>query len=117
MSKNNVATAESYYTALSEKNVSGMEKYLHPDVQFSSPAANLSGKKAVLEAAELMIKTFNTLTIRTKFGSEEQAVMILDLVYPEPVGHLPAASLLTINNGLIRKIELFLDGRILDKKK
>ena len=117
MSQNNLAVAESYYKALSEKNVAGMEKYLHPDVQFFSPAANLSGKAAVLQAAEKLIKTFASLSIRAKFGSGEQAVLILDLNYPEPVGHLPSASLLTFNNGLIKKIELFLDGRILERKK
>ena len=38
MSKNNVATAVAFYTAMGEKNIAAMGKYLHPEVRFIGPS-------------------------------------------------------------------------------
>src|SRR5258705_308768 len=98
MSNNNVAIAEAYYTAMSEKNLAGMEKYLHPDVHFIGPLAELTGKKLVLEGANRFIALFNTLTIRTKFGSGDQAMLVNDLDFPAPIGKIPTAVLMTFQD-------------------
>jgi len=116
MNENNVAVAEAYYTAMKEKNVEGMGKYLHPDVQFKGPLVEIKGKEAFLEAAKGFVTFFKTLTIRAKFGSGDQAMVVYDLDFPEPVGRLPTAGLITFQDGLIAKIELFCDGRPFDKK-
>lgn len=116
MSKDNVAVAEAYYTAMGEKNFSGMEKYLHPNVQFSSPLGELKGREAVLEGAKKFVSFVNRLTIRAKFGAGDQAVLIIDSDCAAPIGNFPAASLLTFQEGLIAKIELILDARPFEKK-
>ena len=115
MNKNHVAIAEAYYTAMGEKNVADMGQYLHPDVQFIGPLAEMRGKEAVLEAVKRLIAFFKTLTIRAKFGSGDQAMLAYDLDFPSPIGNCPAAALLTFQEGLISKIELFFDGRPFDK--
>lgn len=115
MNKNNEAIAEAYYTAMGEKNIAGTEKHLHPDVQFSSPLGKMMGKEAVLDAIKKFTTLFKTLTIRAKFGSENQATIIYDLECSEPIGKLSAAALMTFKDGLIVKIELFFDARPFDK--
>ncbi len=117
MSHSSLAIAEAYYTAMGDKNVTGMAQYLHPDVQLISPLAKVSGKDAAVEAARKLISLFKTVTIRAKFGSENQAMLAIDIDFPAPIGNLPAAVLQTFNDGLITKIELFYDGRPLDRKK
>ena len=47
-----MATAEKYYLALARKDLTEMAQYLHPDVEFVSPLANLKGKQAYLQAAK-----------------------------------------------------------------
>ncbi|HXF28255.1 MAG TPA: nuclear transport factor 2 family protein [Chlamydiales bacterium] len=116
MSKNCAETAVAYYTEMSRKNLAGMEKHLHPDVQFSSPVMQLKGKDAVLEAASRLVTFFKTLTIRANFGTEKQAMLAIDIDFPAPIGNLPSAALLTCNDGLISRIELFFDPRIMEKK-
>ena len=111
MNKTNVALAEAYYTAMGEKNVTDMEKYLHPDVRFIGPLAKITGKEELLSAAKNFIALFKTLTIRALFGSENQAMLAYDLDCPPPIGKLPVAALLTFQEGLIIEIELFVDGR------
>lgn len=106
---NTISVAESYYKALGQKNLEEVEKYLHPDIHFEDPQEEKIGKKAVLEAAKRFTGIFKTLTIRSKFGSQDQAVIIYDTEIPGFDDLLRAASLLSFKEGLISKIELIYD--------
>jgi hypothetical protein len=101
--------------AMAEKNIAGMEKYLHPDVHFISPLAEKDGKAAYLDAAKNLMSFFKTLTIRTTFGSDDQAMVVYDFDFPAPIGHVRTAGLMTFQDGLITKIELFFDARPFEK--
>ena len=116
MNKKPIAVAEAYYTALGEKDMVGVEKCLHSAVQFIAPLAEVMGKGAVLEAAKKFTMLFKTLKIRAKFGSEDQAMIVYDLDCPAPIGNMSAAALITLQEGLIAKIELIFDARPFDKK-
>lgn len=111
MNKNNMEIAKSYYTAIGQKNIQEVEQYLHPNVHVISPLIEKTGKEAVLEALKGFIAAFNTLTIRTAFGSHNQVMLAVDVEYPAPIGNLRTASLISLQDGLIIKIELFFDGR------
>jgi hypothetical protein len=111
------AIAVAYYTALGEKNIEAIKKYLHPDIQFSDPQEKIMGREAVLKAARGFTGIFKTLTIRAKFGSEDQAMIVYDVDIPGIPKNLHAASLLSFQGGLISKIELFYDSRsLMDEK-
>lgn len=100
-----------YYTALGEKNIEAVKEYLHPDIQFIDPQEKVIGREAVLKAAKGFTGIFKTLTIRAKFGSEDQAMIVYDVKIPGLAKNLHAASLLNFREGLISKIELFYDSR------
>jgi len=104
-----------YYTALGEKNIEAVKKYLHPDIQFTDPQEKVIGKEAVLKAAEGFTKIFKTLTIRAQFGSENQAMIVYDVEIPSLPKKLQAASLLSFQEGQISKIELFYDTKDLKR--
>lgn len=103
----NARKAEEYYKLIGEKNVDGMKKYLDSDVEFISPLATLKGRDAVAEATSNFMNAFKTLTIRAKFGSEDQAMIVYDVDIPGVTSNFPGASLLTFRNNLIVRIELF----------
>ncbi len=69
MYETNLATAEAYYTAMNNKDLSGIGQCLHPDIQFLGPMAEVTGKEPVLEAAKVFMNLYNSLTIRAKFDS------------------------------------------------
>lgn len=117
MINKNIAIAEAYYTAMNEKNSAEMSKYLHPNVQFSTPLAKLSGKEAVLDAATRFSTFFTKLTIRAQFGSEDQAMIAYDVEFPKPIGTVPTAVLMTFEDGLIAKYQLFYDARPFEEKR
>lgn len=113
----NTAIAKAYYTAMSEKNIKVMEKYLHPDVELISPLSQLRGKEAYLEALKGFTSFFETLTIRAVFGEGDQAVVICDVECPPSIGILPTAILMTLRDELITRLELFHDTAPLHKAK
>ncbi len=110
------AKAVAYYTALGEKNIEAVKDYLHPDIQFSDPQEKVIGKEAVLKAAKGFTTIFKALTIRAKFGSKDQAMIVYDVEIPSLAKNLQAASLLSFREGLISKIELFYNLSALQKK-
>jgi len=117
MEKSRVESAEKYYTLMSEKNVEGVKKYLHPDVEFYS-LVTLKGKAAVVEAIGGFMKVFNSLTVRAKFGAGDQAVIVYEVDIPGIAHDFPSAALLNFRDGLIVRIQLFFDGsRFIEKKK
>lgn len=117
METNQKAKAEEYYKLVSEKNVEGIKKYLHPQVELYGPMAALKGKEAVIEATSNFMKTFQSLTICAKFGAGDQAMIVYDVDMPGIANNFPGASLLSFRDGMIVKIELFYDAsRFLEKK-
>lgn len=117
MSQNNADIAESYYKAMEAKDITRLGEYLHSDVIFLGPLAELKGKDAVLSAAKGFSSFLKKITIRSKFSSEMQAMLAYDMECPEPIGLFRAATLMTFEKGLITKIELFYDARPFEKKK
>lgn len=111
MKKDTKTIAVAYYTALGEKNIEAVKEFLHPDIQFTDPQETVIGREAVLKAAKGFTAIFKALKIRTKFGSEDQAMIVYDVEIPGLSKNLQAASLLSFQEGLISKIELFYDTR------
>ena len=111
MTQRNVASAEAYYKAMNDKDVSGMARHLHPDIRLVTPMEELTGKDAVLEAARRLLNFIQSIEVRAKFGSEDQAMLTYDMKFAEPVGVCRAAALMTFKDGLIVRNELFFDAR------
>jgi ketosteroid isomerase-like protein len=111
MTHNNVELAHAYYTAFGKKNFIEMEKYLHPDVRFISPFGQLTGKDAIIQAAQAFATMFTTLTVRTKFGSGDQAAIVYDFDWLGVEGTFSAAVVMAFEDGLITSVELFYDPR------
>lgn len=108
--------AESYYNAMASKDLEGIAKQLHPDVQFISPLTEITGKDAVLEAAKGFMSAFNTLEIRATFSSGNETMFAYNLDFPSPVGVSRVAALITSKGDRIARIELFFDARPFEMK-
>jgi hypothetical protein len=107
----NVASAEAYYQAMNDKDLAGVATQLHPGVRFMAPLADLTGKEAVLEAAKRFVNLTKSLRVRAKFGSDDKAMLTYDVDFGEPIGICRTAALMTFQDSLIVRIELFYDAR------
>jgi len=115
MSRSNAASAEAYYKAMADKDTSGMERRLHPDVLLVTPMEQLRGKAAVLEAAKRLMNLIKSIEVRAKFESEDQAMLTYNMDFGEPIGVCRAAALMTFKDGLIVRNEIFFDTRPFEK--
>lgn len=106
-----VAIIEAYYTELSKKNIGAIEKYLHRDVELISPLSIVKSKTEVIAATKGFVEAINSLSLRAKFGSTDQAILVYDAFFPEPIGVVRGTSLMTFSDGLVTHIELFYDAR------
>jgi hypothetical protein len=116
MKERNVALALAYYQAMQNKDVETLEKFLHPNVHLLSPMTEQIGKEAVLEAVKRLLPFFTSLTVRAHCGSDNQATVIYDLHFPQPIGAIRTAVLLTFQDELIINYELFFDARPFTKQ-
>ena len=107
----NFNLAESYYNAMLAKDFDKMADYLHNNVQFIGPLAEMHGKDAVVTAAKNFGGILQDLQIRSRFASHDQIMLAYDMVVPAPIGKFRAAALMEFTDRLISKIELFYDGR------
>lgn len=114
--ESNLAVAEAYYKAVNEKNLEEVAQYLHDKVQFLSPFAQKDGKEGVLEALKGFMQSFDTISIRSKFEAANQVMLAYDVIFPEPIGAIRSAVLMTFKDNLIFKIELFFDTRQFERK-
>ena len=104
--------ARAYYQAMADKDLQGVATFLDRDVVFSAPLATVIGKKNFLARVEEFFAYCSTLTIRSVFSQDDQAVVVFDLEYPAPIGLVQAVALLQITDGLIYNIQLFYDERL-----
>lgn len=102
--------AAEYYTQVGAKNIEGVKKFLDPNVEFTGPLATLKGRDAVVTANRHFMDSFNSLTIRAKFGEGDQAMIVYNVDIPGISNEFPGAALLTFREGMIVKIQLFYDG-------
>ena len=86
MTEKNVASAVAYYKAMADKDLTGMARYLHPDVRLVSPMEELIGKEAVLAAVKPLVNLIKSIKVHAKFGSEDQAMLTYDMEFAEPIG-------------------------------
>jgi hypothetical protein len=113
----NLNLAESYYNAMLAKDFDKMANYLHNNVQFIGPLAEMHGKDAVVSAAKNFGGILQDIQIRSRFAAGDQIMLAYDMVVPAPIGKFRAAVLMEFRDLLISKIELFYDASPFQEKK
>jgi len=107
MTQSNAASAEAYYKAMNDKDLPAMARQLHPDVRLVTPMEDLTGRDAVLEAAKKLLGFIQSVEVRARFDSGNQAMLAYNMHFAEPAGLCRTAALMTFQDGLIVRNELF----------
>lgn len=113
----NLNLAESYYNVMLAKDFDKMASYLHDNVHFIGPLAEMHGKDAVVTAAKNFGGILQDIQIRSRFADGDQIMFAYDMVVPAPIGKFRAAVLMEFIDRLIFKIELFYDASPFQEKK
>lgn len=110
ITEKNLATATAYFTAIRKQDFTSLEKCVHPNIHFIGPALSLKDKGTFLTAATSCAALITNLTIREKFASEDQVMLVYNCDCSLAPETLRAAALMTFQNDLITKLELFFDA-------
>lgn len=113
----NLSLAESYYNAMLAKDFEKMASYLHDNVHFIGPLAEMQGKEPIFTAAKNFGGILQDIQIRSRFADGDQIMFAYDMVVPAPIGKFRAAVLMEFTDRLISKIELFYDASPFQEKK
>jgi hypothetical protein len=111
MNSKTLEIGEAYVTALQEKDLKRIAEYLHPQVKFKSPITQASNRDQLLASIGRLISQMKSMTIKSKFASESQAMFVYDIDFGPPIGVVTAANLMTIEQQKIKEIELIFDAR------
>jgi ketosteroid isomerase-like protein len=110
MTPSNAASAEAYYKAMNDKDLPAMARHLHPDVRLVTPMEDLTGKDAVLEAAKKLLGFIQGVEVQARFDSGNQAMLVYNMHFAGPADLCRTAALMTFQDGLIVRNELFFDA-------
>lgn len=113
----NLNFAENYYNAMLAKDFDKMANYLHNNVHFIGPLAEMHGKDAVVTAAKNFGGILQDIQIRSRFAAGDQIMLAYNMVVPAQIGKFRAAVLMEFKGRLISKIELFYDASPFQEKK
>jgi len=113
----NLNLAENYYNAMLAKDFDKMANYLHNNVQFIGPLAEMQGKEQIVTAAKNFGGILQDIQIRSRSAAGDQIMLAYDMVVPAPIGKFRAAVLMEFTDRLISKIELFYDASPFQEKK
>jgi hypothetical protein len=116
-SDDNLKSAENYYNAMLAKDFHKMTSYLHNDVHFIGPLAEMHGKDNIVTAAKNFGGILQDIQIRSRFAVDNQIMFAYDMIVPVPIGKFRAAVLMEFTDRLISKIELFYDASPFEEKK
>lgn len=117
MFNDNLSTVLAYYEAINQKQPDLAAAKLADNITLITPLAELHGKVDVINALKGFCSAVEKVFIREKFSKDNQVMLAYDIFFPQPVGKLRAAGLITLEKNLIANIELFYDGRIVQAKK
>lgn len=102
---------------MNDRDFDKMSSFLHPEVTCISTLDIINTRDIVVAAAKNFSNFFKSITIKEEFTSENKVVLLLETDYPEPVGCFRSTSVLSFEDGLISKIELFYDPRAFKREK
>jgi hypothetical protein len=110
-----VNLANTYYQAMANKDIGGVASLLHPDVRLIGPLGEVAGKESVLQAVTRFAALLRSLRVHASFGSKDQAMVNYDVDFGQLFGICHTAALITFEDNLIARIELFFDARPFEK--
>jgi hypothetical protein len=103
--------SEKYLKTWEHHDLDAMRQYLHPSLQFKEPLSEIMDRQSFLAFAEKNLSFVKKVKIQSRFESENEAVLIYDFVFVDPIGPQKTAAHFIFDEGKIRNIELFYDPR------
>jgi len=103
------AAALAYVDGWKRKDAKAIAELLAPEVSFIGPTAGHKGRDAVLASFQPLFPILSEVVLRNLFVEAEEAVLVYDFVFVEPIGSIRMAELIGFEDGRAKRIEMFFD--------
>ena len=100
-----------YNKAFGERRLDALREMLHPDIEFDGTAKPTRGRDDYMQGLPLLVSVLVRNDIREVIVEGDRAFVLYDFVTDTPAGAVLSGELITIQDGLIRKITLLFDHR------
>ncbi len=111
--RENTRIAEAYMAAMSTRDLEAIGKHLHPQVHFVGPTGETHNRESFLENMQQAFAHLDKVDVTSRFASPDQTAYIYNMFFALPVGPIRATSVLTHEDGKIKKIEMIYDSKAL----
>ena len=111
--RENSKIAEEYMAAMSARNLEAIGQHLHPQVHFVGPTGETHNRESFLENMRQAFAHLDKVDVTSRFASPNQTTYIYNMFFALPVGPIRATSVLTHEDGKIKKIEMIYDSKAL----
>jgi hypothetical protein len=100
------AVATAYIEAVGRHDFDQVAALLHPDVQFESPARNVTGAADYISALRKLAPIVARNEIKTAIAEGNDVCVVYDFVTDTSVGAVPSVEWLTVEDDRIRTVRL-----------
>ncbi len=107
MNKSNLDTAKQYYEWIIKKDLNNISNLLHDAIEFTGPMCTIKGKAEVFSAIAGYAKIVEDIEIIENFSNNTKVMLTYLLTFQSQKSR--AAVMLTFENNLIKKLDLYYD--------
>ncbi len=109
----NTKFAEEYIEAMKTRNLEAVAKNLHPDLHFVWPMGETHNRESFLDTMRQAFAHLEKVDVTSRFSSNNQTAYVYNMFFAVPARPIQAASVLTHEDGKIKKIEMIYDSKVL----
>jgi hypothetical protein len=102
---------DDYLTMWENGSLPGITESLHPDVDFEAGTVRLTGRGRVAAAFASVLAQLSAFHVRSTFVCGNDAMFASEWMCTPPIGRCRIAELVTFEDGLVKRIELFCDAK------
>jgi hypothetical protein len=102
----NARIAAEFIAALNARNLKALAKNLHPELHFIGPAGETHSRESFLEIMGDMFTRLEKVEVTSQFSTDYQTAYVHNMFYAIPGGFTRAVTVLTHEDGKIKKIEM-----------
>jgi hypothetical protein len=100
------AVAIAYIEAVGRHDFNQVAALLHADLQFESPARNVTGAAEYVAALRKLAPIISRNEIKTAIAEGNEVCVVYDFITDTSVGAVPSVEWLTVEDGRIRNVRL-----------
>jgi hypothetical protein len=109
--RENTRIAEEFIAAMNARNLEAIGKNLHPQVHFVGPTGETHNRESFLENMREVFAHLERVDVTSRFSSNYQSAYVHNMFFAVPIGLKRAATVITHEDGLIKKIEMIYDAK------